>query len=166
MTYNKTFIADVKNALLARNETLAVAESVTSGHLQAALSLADGATQFFQGGITAYNLTQKSRLLHVDTIHALQCNCVSEKVSGEMALHVSEAFSSTWAIGITGYAAPIPEQGVRDLFSMYAFVYQRKLIASGMISCDLNDVLEAQIFYTNEVLKELIRHLNNAKNAF
>jgi nicotinamide-nucleotide amidase len=40
---------------LAQGLTIAVAESVTAGYLQVCFSRATGATQFFQGGITAYN---------------------------------------------------------------------------------------------------------------
>jgi len=53
----------IKDYMLQHFETLAVAESVTSGHLQAAFSSADQATNFFQGGITAYNVGQKARQL-------------------------------------------------------------------------------------------------------
>ncbi len=51
---------DIKNIdeagkiLLKKRKTLAVAESVTAGNLQAALSLATYAQLFFQGGITMW----------------------------------------------------------------------------------------------------------------
>jgi len=38
----------IKQRLITRHQTVAVAESVTSGHLQAALSLAENARQFYQ----------------------------------------------------------------------------------------------------------------------
>ncbi|MEO5601480.1 MAG: nicotinamide-nucleotide amidohydrolase family protein [Cyclobacteriaceae bacterium] len=107
--YNIKALEILKNYLVTRNQTISVAESVTSGHLQAALSLANQATAFFHGGITAYNLGQKARHLSVNPIHALGCNCVSEKVAEEMAINVRRLFSSDWSIGITGYAAPVPE---------------------------------------------------------
>lgn len=81
----------IKTYMLAHTETLAVAESVTSGCLQAALSLAEDATRFFQGGITAYNLGRKARHLKIDPIHAQEANCVSEKVAIEMAEQVCDS---------------------------------------------------------------------------
>ena len=84
-TYNRALIERIGNKLLTKKQTIAVAESVTSGHLQAALSLAPDASRFFQGGITAYNVGQKYRHLPVEPTHALQCNAVSEKVSADMA---------------------------------------------------------------------------------
>src|SRR4051812_38795900 len=107
--FNLSVINSLKDALLAKQETISVAESVTSGLLQAAFSSAEKAMQIFQGGITTYNLGQKYRHLLVDPIHASACNCVSERVAQEMALHVCELFSSNWGIGITGYASPVPE---------------------------------------------------------
>ena len=60
----------IKDILIRRNETLAVGESVTSGILQTAFATAMDASKFYQGGITAYNLGQKSRHLHINSIHA------------------------------------------------------------------------------------------------
>ena len=48
-------IISIKDILIEDGKTLTVAESVTAGLLQAALSLALGASQLFQGGITVYN---------------------------------------------------------------------------------------------------------------
>ena len=52
-------IDQIKNILIDRGETIAVAESLTSGHLQVALASAENASEFFQGGITVYNLGQR-----------------------------------------------------------------------------------------------------------
>jgi nicotinamide-nucleotide amidase len=59
-------IQSIGNILIERQQTVAVAESVTSGHIQSTLSTAADAARFFQGGITTYNLGQKSRHLHVE----------------------------------------------------------------------------------------------------
>ncbi len=55
MLYDKEIIDQIKEMLTVDQLTLSVAESVTSGHLQAAFSSATEASKFFQGGITAYN---------------------------------------------------------------------------------------------------------------
>lgn len=80
-------IQSIGNILIERQQSIAVAESVTSGHMQAALSTAPDAAKFYQGGITAYNLGQKSRHLHVEPIHATASNCVSDQVAHEMAMY-------------------------------------------------------------------------------
>ena len=109
----------IKSSLVAKAETIAVAESVTAGLLQFAFSAAENAKDYFQGGITTYNLGQKSRQLHVEPIHAESCDCVSEKVSEQMALHVAARFQSHWGVAITGYASPVPESG-GELFAHFS----------------------------------------------
>src|SRR4051812_17078174 len=104
----KKLIAELSGILTRRRENLAVAESVTSGSLQHMLSLADKATQFFEGGITAYNLNQKKKHLSVDFNHAVTCNCVSEQTAAEMALGAYRMFNADWSLAVTGYAAPVP----------------------------------------------------------
>lgn len=47
MIYNKADIEKLKQLLLKKNLTIGVAESVTGGHLQAAISSADEASLFF-----------------------------------------------------------------------------------------------------------------------
>ncbi len=70
----------IRQYMLGNNQTVAVAESVTAGLLQWAFSSIPDAAQFFQGGITAYNISQKYKHLAVEPIHASEVNCVSQKL--------------------------------------------------------------------------------------
>ena len=79
------------------------------------------ASLFYHGGITVYNIGQKSKQLNVGPIHALQVNCVSEKVAIEMAIGVIHMFKSSWGIGITGYASPVPESGGALFFDYFRY---------------------------------------------
>ena len=88
--FDKSQLKKIHALLVKRKETIAVAESVTSGLLQAAFSQAEDASAFYQGGITAYNLGQKYRHLKVEPIYADNCYCVSQKVSNEMADNVCD----------------------------------------------------------------------------
>lgn len=159
--YNNKVIDAIKDLLIKSKQTLAVAESVTSGHLQAAFSLADGATMFFQGGITAYNLGQKARHLHVDPISADSCNCVSADVTEQMALNVADRFSSSWGIASTGYAAPVPEIGIEELYAFISIASKGKIITTKKITAKKITPFECQIFYTNEMIAEFERILRN-----
>lgn len=103
---NTQLAESLKEKMVELHLTMAVAESVTAGHIQALLSLAPGAFGYFQGGVTAYNLGQKAKLLGIDPIHAEEINCVSEKVAKEMAKGVCRLFSSDYGLGITGYVSP------------------------------------------------------------
>ena len=151
-------IRSIKEWMLAHNETIAVAESVTSGLVQFAFSTAEDAMKFYQGGITVYNLGQKSRHLHIEPIHALSCDCVSEQVSREMALNVSTLFTSDWGIGITGFASPVPESG-NKLFAFYAIVHLGKIHTSGKINAEKNEPFKVQTFFVASLLNGLADQL-------
>jgi nicotinamide-nucleotide amidase len=147
-------IEAIATALLAKQETIAVAESVTSGFLQAVLSSADNAIAFFQGGMTAYNLGQKTRHLNIDPIHAAACNCVSQKMAIDMALSVRNAYSSHWAIAVTGYATPVPESDGK-LFAYYAIVYNGEVLEAAKIDCERKEPVKVQLYYTNYIMGQL-----------
>jgi nicotinamide-nucleotide amidase len=152
-------IDQIKNYMLERQQTVAVAESVTSGHLQAALSLATQASLFFQGGITTYNLGQKARHLHINPVHAASCNCVSVTVAREMAIRVCSLFSSDWSLAITGYAAPVPELNINKLFAFYAFAFRNTVVAEGKLESEDKGTGRVQASYAAEVLKKFSGHL-------
>lgn len=150
--FDQKIVSKIKEELISNEETLAVAESVTSGFLQAAFSSAEMASSFFHGGITVYNIGQKYRHLFVDPIHALSCNCVSERVSEEMALHVCDLFNSNWGIAITGYASPMPQAHNR-LYAYYAIAYNGKIVFKGMMNADNQEPgIDTQLYYVRSLL--------------
>ncbi|MEX6689652.1 CinA family protein [Danxiaibacter flavus] len=164
MIYPIKLLNEIKDRLIHSQHTIAVAESVTSGHLQAAFSLADEATFFYQGGITAYNLGQKSRHLLVEPIHAVKNNCVSAPIACDMAINVSRLFVSHYGVGITGYAATIPEEGINDLFAFYAISLNGKIVHQAKITADKSSMLDAQLYYTEQVLNGLYSVLQANSN--
>jgi nicotinamide-nucleotide amidase len=152
--FDDKIINEIKEQLCKNRQTVAVAESVTAGYLQAALASAERASFFFQGGITAYNLGQKARHLNIEPIHAEHCNCVSEQVVTEMAIHITKLFSSDWGIAISGYAAPVPECSVDEPFAFYAITFQNKLVQVKKISSQKSDAIKVQLFYVNKILSD------------
>jgi nicotinamide-nucleotide amidase len=145
-------INSIKDYMLRHHTTVAIAESVTSGHLQAAFSLAESAGLFFQGGMTVYNLGQKARHLFVEPIHADNVNCVSELIAEQMALQISRNFSSNYGLGVTGYAAPVPEKNINELFAFYAISQDGSVIRTGKIIADEADALQVQLYFVKEVI--------------
>ncbi len=162
--YDSTIINALKEVLINRDETIAVAESVTAGFMQAALASAENASKFFQGGMTAYNIGQKARHLHIEPIHAERCNCVSDKIAAQMALQVTELFASDWGIAVTGYAAPVPECSINDLFAYYAVSYRGNLKEVRKIKAKKEDPMKVQVFYVNQILNDFHRLLMENKN--
>ncbi len=84
--------------------TLAVAESVTCGHVQARVGGISGASEFFLGGITAYTLEQKVRHLGVERAAAVACGCVSAGVAAQMARGAAALFGADLGVATTGWA--------------------------------------------------------------
>lgn len=162
--YDEKIIGGIKDILTTKQQTIAVAESVTAGHLQVALASAEYASKFFQGGITAYNLGQKARHLNVEPIHAESCNCVSEKIAAQMALQVAKSFSCDWGIAVTGYAAPIPECNIDELFAFYAIAFQDTILAAAKISAEKDDPIKVQILYVNKILNDFYSLANRAQD--
>lgn len=156
--FSPTHLTAIRIYMTANRHTLAVAESVTAGLLQTALASATDASRFFQGGMTAYNLGQKSRLLSVEPIHAMECNCVSEQVAAQMALHICDVFGSNWGIGITGYAVPVPESG-NKVHAYYAVAHNNKIVIEEHVTPEPGDSLQVQLRYVNHLLETLGKHL-------
>lgn len=154
--FDEKLIQKIKDNLLKKEQTIAVAESVTAGFLQAALASAENASSIFQGGLTAYNLGQKCRHLNVNPIHAESCNCVSQKMAVDMALNITHSFTSNWGIGITGYATAVSESH-NELFAYYAIVQDGKVLSAKEIKVDKNKEpgLEVQLHYVQVVLNDL-----------
>ena len=119
--------------------TVAVAESLTSGHVQARVGAISGASTFFLGGITAYSLEQKVKHLGVARVAARRVNSVAAQVAAEMASGVCALFGSDLGIATTGYAEPSPADGVTDPFAWWALAHRSRgrpaIVRSGRIEC-------------------------------
>ena len=150
--FNKTVLQEIADILFRKHDTVAVAESVTAGLLQSAFASANNATVFFQGGITAYNAKQKYTHLHVDVLHAVSCNCVSESIAAEMAMGASRSFLSDWGIGITGYASPLPGHDMDPLYAFYAINFKDEIVKVGEIMAEPAEPFQVQLKYVNSIL--------------
>ena len=131
--------AELKALLLRRPRlTLAVAESLTCGRLQARIGRISGASEFFRGGATAYDLDGKARLLGVSRAAAARVNCVSAAVAAEMAQGACRLFRTDLGVATTGYAEPAPKLGARAPYAWIA-VARRKgrtfEVRTGRVEC-------------------------------
>lgn len=156
---NKATANKLRRYFLSRKETIAVAESVTSGLLQLYFSELTDAVKFYHGGITVYNLGQKYKHLQVEPIHAQACNCVSMQIAEQMAINVCSSFGSHWGIGITGYATPVPESG-NKLFCYYAIAEGNSIHAAGEITSKKIPPLKVKEFYRDTIINEFVKLLS------
>ena len=112
----------VHEVLSKTGASLAVAESLTSGHIQALISAKSGASKYFKGGVTAYSIPIKGKLLGVDTEAAERCDAVSPQVAMEMAIGVCRLFGSDFGVATTGYAEPQNERAITEPYAHIAVV--------------------------------------------
>jgi nicotinamide-nucleotide amidase len=145
-------LTPISKLLIARRETVAIAESVTAGFLMGSLSLAKNATFFFQGGLIAYNLGQKTKQLNIEPIYAERENCVSKNVADDMAIQIARKFCSQWGIAITGYAVPVPELKVRTCFAYYSISYKDKVVLTTRTDSKRKGQEKVQLHFVETVL--------------
>lgn len=147
--------------------TLAVAESMTCGQVQAAIGAISGASDFFLGGITAYTLDQKVKHLGVNRTTARKVNCVSAEVAGEMARGACVLFGSDLGVATTGYAEPAPEEGVTEPFAWWAIAHRRRgrfiTLRSGRVECVEARRTEAQAIVAAAAVAELTEYLRELR---
>lgn len=147
--------------------TLAVAESITSGRIQAKIGLISGASDFFLGGITVYNLEQKAKHLGVPREIAEPVNCISQEVVELMAQGACRLFGSTLSLATTGYAEPAPERNVKYPFAWWALAHDlgdgRMALQSGMVECPGSNRMTAQEAVAMSALGALKRYLRQAR---
>ncbi len=96
----------VVGLLLSRQETLALAESMTGGELGARITNAPGSSKVLAGGAITYQLSSKQRLLGVPGEDLSRHGPVSSETAAQMAEGARRVLESTWALSITGNAGP------------------------------------------------------------
>ena len=92
--------------LQAAQETLSTAESCTGGGLGQMLTSVPGSSNYFWGGVIAYDNQVKQALLDVDPHTLDQYGAVSHEVAKQMAVGVRSRLGTTWGLSITGIAGP------------------------------------------------------------
>ena len=145
--------------LQAPRFTLAVAESITCGRVQARVGKISGASEFFLGGITAYSLAQKVKLLGVDRRAAKRVNSVSAGIAEQMARGVCQLFGSDLGVATTGYAEPSPTDGVAVPFAWWAVARrdgEKFALRSGRVECLRATRIDAQKIVAKAALAELV----------
>lgn len=135
--------------------TIAAAESLTCGEVQANLGSVPGSSNYFVGGMTAYNIEQKVEHLGVDAQHAVRVNCVSDQVAREMATGIRLMMGAEIGISTTGYAMPCPEQGVAEPYAWVGFNlfdthFERKVVPEtyeGLTPGDARNAVQEDVGY-------------------
>ena len=92
--------------LRKRKLTLAVAESCTGGLLGSRITDVAGSSEYFLGGVIAYQNEVKEALLHVSHDVIAAHGAVSPETANAMAIGCRGLFKCDIAVSITGIAGP------------------------------------------------------------
>lgn len=103
----KTSIERLSEAARAHGLTVAVAESLTSGLLASAVGKGESSSEWFSGGVVAYQMPVKTHLLGVpEGTDPCSAECATALATGVRALLETDI-----AVATTGVGGPDPEDG-------------------------------------------------------
>ena len=101
-------VQQVAEILLARGQTVSVAEACTNGLLGYTLGTIPGASRFFPGGVIAYTGGLKEKILGVPDELYETAGSVSREMAIAMARGVRELTGTDYALSTTGVTGPAP----------------------------------------------------------
>ena len=96
----------IATSLIARKQTIAIAESSTGGLVAAALLAVPGASAYFLGGAVVYTKSSRAALLGIGDSEMKGLRPATENYSLLIARLVRERHGATWGFGETGATGP------------------------------------------------------------
>ncbi len=112
-------LESVLNDLLRdAGESVAFAESATSGGISARMAQVPGASEIMRGGVAVYSTDAKVTVLGVPSELIEAHSPVSEEVTRDMAARARELFDADWGVAVTGVAGP-GTQGGKPIGTVY-----------------------------------------------
>jgi nicotinamide-nucleotide amidase len=103
---DETFAQAIGRALLSKDATVALAESLTAGRAASLLAEAPGASRYLLGGWVVYAESIKRHLLGVPAEVLASKGAVSLEVAESMAARARLRMGSVYAVACTGLAGP------------------------------------------------------------
>jgi nicotinamide-nucleotide amidase len=96
----------VAKRLIARRETIAVAESSTGGLIAASLLAVPGASAYFLGGAVVYTKAARAALLGIGDAEMKDLRAATEVYALLIAERMRERHGAVWGLGETGATGP------------------------------------------------------------
>ena len=96
----------IATSLIARKQTIAIAESSTGGLVAAALLAVPGASAYFLGGAVVYTKSSRAALLGIGDSEMKGLRPATEDYSLLIAQLVRERHGATWGFGEAGATGP------------------------------------------------------------
>ncbi|MEO0261924.1 MAG: nicotinamide-nucleotide amidohydrolase family protein [candidate division WOR-3 bacterium] len=144
--------------LRKRNLTISTAESCTGGLIGDIITRVSGSSDYYKGGIIAYNEDIKVNILNVKKENIEKYTVYSEEVALEMAENVRKIFNTDIGISTTGIAGP--KGGTKDkpvgLIYMGISFKDKNYVFKEIFKGEREDIkMKASLFILNKLLKIL-----------
>jgi nicotinamide-nucleotide amidase len=134
---------------------VAVAESLTSGQLAAALGAASNSGEWFRGAVVAYSRAVKHRVLSVP-----EGPVVSEPAARAMAEGVRTLFEATLSVGVTGAGGPDPQDGQEPGSVWFAVAVEGRVTATfRLFEGEPAEILDQVVDHAVELLLDTAKEL-------
>ena len=96
----------IAGELIARKQTIAVAESSTGGLISAALLAVPGASAYFLGSAVVYTREARRILMDIPDADMKGIRSASETYAKLLAAQIRQRFNSDWGLSETGASGP------------------------------------------------------------
>ena len=159
----------IKEALIARGEMMATAESCTGGLVASSIVNEAGSSAVLAGGIVAYQNEIKEKLLGVSHETLEQFGAVSEQTVKEMSKGALEKFGCQWAVSTSGIAGPggaVPGKPVGTVWMSISWISGNNCLQNESF-CKIfaGDRLKIRLKTVYIVLGKLLFLLNKQKST-
>jgi PncC family amidohydrolase len=115
--------------LKEKHLTMSTAESCTGGGIAAKMTSISGSSEYFIGGIVAYQNEVKEQFLHVRPETIEKFNVVSAETVEEMARGAMKVFKTDCAVATSGIAGPTGGDEERPVGTIWiAAAYHEKVV--------------------------------------
>jgi len=158
----------IHHELIARKETLAVAESCTGGLISTMITKQVGASEYFLAGLTTYSNLAKHSVLGVSEQLLEKQGAVNELVAQEMVKGLYQVTNATWLLSVTGVAGPTGGTEEKPVGTIYSAIgYKNEEIISGQVLTKKHLPRDVNIKRTaNWILGALWRKMMFNENVF
>lgn len=112
----------VRDLLARKNLTISVAESCTGGQISKLLVTEPGISEYYYGGIVAYTIEQKEKILGLNSNLIDTHGVVSKEVARAMSEGVQKLFGTDIALSTTGTAGPLGDENHTEVGEVFISV--------------------------------------------
>ncbi len=148
----------VGQLLLAKNQTLALAESCTGGYISHRITRVAGSSAYYYGGAVSYANEAKQHFLGVNSATLEKYGAVSRETAREMSRGIRERTGASIGFSVTGIAGPSGGSPQKPLGTVWMAVNQQSHEEARLFRFDgdreriIRGASQAALFWLRSVL--------------